>query len=128
VGEQRVVLEHEADLAFAYVGEGGVLAVEQHRTGIGPLEARDDSQQRGFAGARRPEQRDQFARGNVQVQVVADDGLAEALAEVAYLDAHRGFLDRFTRCSTAYFSTSVTSARSASSDATANAAENWYSL
>ena len=34
----------------------------------------------------------------------------------------------FTRCSTTYFSTSVTSASSASSDATAKAAANWYSL
>ena len=32
------------------------------------------------------------------------------------------------RCSTRYFSTSVTSASRASSDATANAAANWYSL
>jgi hypothetical protein len=30
VAEQRVVLEHEAHLALAHVGVGGVGAVEQH--------------------------------------------------------------------------------------------------
>ena len=40
VAEQRVVLEHEADLALAHVAAGGVFAVEQHVAGVGVLQAR----------------------------------------------------------------------------------------
>ena len=57
------------------------------------------------------------------------------LLQVADFDAHSDlplgaarFNCAFTRCSTTNFSTSVTSASPASSDATANAAANWYSL
>ncbi len=66
VAEQRVVLEHEADLAFARADVGDVFAVQHDRARIGILEARDHAQQRGLARARRPEQRDQFARGEVE--------------------------------------------------------------
>ncbi len=125
VVEQRVVLEDEADLALAHVRAGRVFAVEQHLPGVGHFEPGHDAQQRRLARTRRPEQRHQFARGNGEVQVVADDGLAERLLQVADFDAHRC---SFIRCSTKYLPTSVSSASPASSDATAKAAANWYSL
>ena len=62
VAEQRVVLEHEADLAVAHVDVGGVLAAE-HLAGR-PIPAGDDAQQRGLAAARRPEKRDQLAESD----------------------------------------------------------------
>src|SRR6185436_5831483 len=97
------------------------------------FEPRDDAQQGRLARARRPEQRHQLAGRDVEVQVVADNGVAEAFVEVADFDAHSTLsacVDRsaLTRRSTMNFSTSVTSARPASSDATANDAANWYSL
>jgi hypothetical protein len=90
VAEQRVVLEDEADLAFAHVGAGRVLAVEQHAAGIGYLEAGDDAQQGRLARAGGAEQRHQLAVADVEVEVVADDGGAEALVEIPDLDAHWG--------------------------------------
>jgi hypothetical protein len=132
VAEQRVMLEHEADLALAHVDMGRVLAVEQHGAAVGHLEPGDDAQQRRLARPRRSEQRDQLAGADVEVEVVADDRLAEALVQVAHLDAHSllswTFSAALTRCSTTNFSTSVTSASPASSEATANEAANWYSL
>ena len=70
VPEQRVVLEHEADLALAHVAVGRVLAVEQHAAAVGRLQAGDDAQQRGLAAARRPQQRHQLARGERQADIV----------------------------------------------------------
>jgi hypothetical protein len=61
VAEQRVVLEHEADLALAHMGAGGILAIEQHLARVGLFQPGDDAQQRRLAAARRAEQRDQFA-------------------------------------------------------------------
>src|SRR6185369_2928016 len=130
VAEQGVVLEDEADAPLADVGIGGVLAMEEHGARVGHLEAGDHAQQRRLARPRWAEQRDELAGRNVEAEVVADDGLAEALVQVAHLDAHRVAPPACaaTRRSTTIFSTSVKSARPASSDATANAAANWYSL
>jgi len=101
VAEQRVVLEDEAHAAVAHVGVGGVLAVEVHAAAVGHLEPGDDAQQRGLARTRGPQQRDQLARGHVEVDLVADHRTAEALAQLADLDAHRRGLSGsvvFIRC------------------------------
>ena len=45
VAEQCVVLEDEADVAFAHVGVCGVHAVEQHAATVGQLQPRNDAQQ-----------------------------------------------------------------------------------
>ena len=88
VAEQRVVLKDEAHAAFARRHVGRVLPVEQHRAAVGLLQPRDDAQQRGLARARRPQQRHQFARRDVEVQVVAHGDRAEALGQVADFNAH----------------------------------------
>ena len=67
VAEQRVVLEHEADVALADAARQRVVAVEQHLSLVRPFEAGDDAQQRRLAGARRAEQRNQLAGLDVQV-------------------------------------------------------------
>mmetsp|Transcript_1013 Transcript_1013/g.2513 ORF Transcript_1013/g.2513 Transcript_1013/m.2513 type:complete len:443 (-) Transcript_1013:3285-4613(-) len=129
VTEQRVMLEHEADLALAHMGVGRVLAVQQHPAAVGLLQAGDDAQQRGLAAARGAEQRDQLAAGEFQADVTEGGEVAEALVDVFDLDAHEASCaETAARHSTICLSTSVTSASSARMDATAKAAANWYSL
>src|SRR5207245_300514 len=143
VPEQRVVLEHEADLALAHVHVGGVLALEQDAARIGRLQARDDAQQRGLAAAGRPQQGDQFAGVDAERDVLQRAEVAEILADVADVDAHGvpwtasgrsgGNSAAALNARSCFHSamdliTSVTRASSASSEATANAATDWYSL
>src|SRR5882762_465639 len=138
--EERVVLEAEAHLALAGSASRGLLAVDEDFTGIGRGQATDDAQQRGLPAAARTEQRHQLALADLERDPVQGDEAAEALADVAKPDAH-GFTQwgpadsatdpaccRATRHSTAVLSASVTSASSASSEATANAAAKLYSL
>lgn len=74
--------------ALAHVHRGGVLAGEQHAARVGRLQPGDDAQQRGLATARRPQQRHQLARLDVQRNVVERPELAEALGKIAYFDTH----------------------------------------
>ena len=127
------MLEDEADppLADALVGRVG--AVEMDRPRVGRLEAGDDAQQRGLARARGPEQRDQLAGVDPQIDLVDRGEGAEAPADVANFDGHDGLVpgrgyDSRRRQATRLFSTSVTTASSVSTEATANAAANSYSL
>ncbi len=53
VPEQRVALEHEADVALLHGLAGGVLIAEQDAALIGKIEARNQAQQGGLARARR---------------------------------------------------------------------------
>ena len=53
VTEERVVLKDEADATLSGLPRRRVLAVEQHRTGVGRLEPGDDAQQRRLAAPRR---------------------------------------------------------------------------
>ena len=83
-----------------------------------------------------PEQRDQLARRDVRLTSSSAAKRAEALADVLRFDAHALLHSvhvgsdqrRPRRHSTIGLTTSVTSARHASSDATANAAAKLYSL
>lgn len=54
MAEQGVVLEHEADIAFADRARQSVGAIEEHLAFVGPFETRDDAKQRRLAGAGRP--------------------------------------------------------------------------
>ena len=64
------MLEHESDMALAGAAGERIFAVERNLAGIRPVEPRDDPQQRGLARARRPQQRQQFAVGDLQVDAV----------------------------------------------------------
>ena len=88
VAEQRVVLEHETDMALAGAAGQRVLAVERHLAGIRPVEARDDPQQRGLAGTRRPQQRQQFAVGDLEVDAIERGKGAEFLHDVFDFNRH----------------------------------------
>src|SRR5690606_23714112 len=116
----------------------GIVALEQHRAGVGRLQAGNDAQQRRLSGPRRPEQRQQFAGPHHHAHVVECAKAAKSLADASDFDAHTvsaaaaraGASDTSgaRRRSTIVFTTRVTSARNASSDATAKAACVMYSL
>ncbi len=82
------MLKHEADAALAHADIGGLGAVKMHRARIRQLEARNNSQQGGFAGAGHAEQRDQLAGFDLEAYVVERDEVAESFADVADLDTH----------------------------------------
>ncbi len=54
-------------------------AVEQDLTGFRRDEAGDDVDQGAFAAAIRPKHRDQLTTRNIEIEIVVDDGLVEAL-------------------------------------------------
>src|SRR5207253_7027618 len=107
-------------------------------------------QQRRLPRARWTQQGDKFTAGNFQVHIVERNKLAKSFADVIGFNAHAAFapalvvnvgvmvcLAAKSSCclvccrdfhSTMLFASNVTSASSASNDATANAGANWYSL
>ena len=82
------------------------------------LEAGDDPEQRRLAGAGRPQQRDQLAVGHLEPDVVERGVSPEPFRQPLDPDAHPYRPFHSTTC----FATSVTSAMTARSDATAKAA------
>ena len=53
---------------------------------VGPLEAGDHAQQRGLARSRRPEHREELALGDLEIDAVGRDDVAEALANAGEPD------------------------------------------
>jgi hypothetical protein len=82
VGEQGVVLEHDADAAPVRRQVIDALAVEQDPSLRLPHEAGHDPQQRGFPAARRSEQGDQLAPADIEVDVADRDELPESVRDV----------------------------------------------
>ena len=62
VAEEGVVLEDEADVALLDGEAEGILAAEEDAAGGREIETGENAQERRLAGARRTEQRHQFAR------------------------------------------------------------------
>src|SRR5262249_48200027 len=113
-----------------------VLVLEQHRARIGHFEARDDAQQRGLPGTRRPEQGEQIAVGHVEVHAAQRSKAAERLADALDSDAHRILADVFCarrfavegpRRARSPFAISVKIASNVNSAATANDPGRLYS-
>ena len=88
VREQRVVLEHGVDVALVGRARGDVAAVEQHAAARRALEAGDHAQAGRLARARRPEQREELAARDVEVDAVDGDERAEVLGHAVQPDAH----------------------------------------
>jgi hypothetical protein len=89
VREQRVGLEHHVERALVGHQPGDVLALEQYASRGRRLEAREHAQQRRLAAARRAEQGEDLAFGDVDADVVDGDGAAtEVLDHI--LDAQEG--------------------------------------
>ena len=77
VAEEGVVLEHETDFALAHMLGGDVLAVKEDVAAVGVFQSGDDAQERGFAAAGRAEQGNEFAGGDVEVDVFQRVEVAE---------------------------------------------------
>jgi hypothetical protein len=90
--EQRVGLEDETGAALVGAFVRDVLARERDLARVGILEAGDDAQQRGLAAAARPEQRDEFARADLERDVAQGREFLEALRDVGDGDAHKSKL------------------------------------
>ena len=127
--EQRIMLEHEADVALADAARQRVLSVEMRpdpRSGHSrPAMMRSSVVLPEPEG---PSSATSSPESTVEVDAGKRREGAEALGDIEELDLHgRPHSEWAYRSSTA-FAIKVTSASSASSDATANAAMNWYSL
>jgi hypothetical protein len=85
-GKQRlaIVLENVAKIDVRKPS-----SVEQDLPGVGGHEAGNHIDQRALAAAVRAEHRDQFAARDVEIEIVVDDGLVEALGQAANGDVRR---------------------------------------
>src|SRR5262249_50149089 len=121
-----------ADAALARLHRGDVGAVDQDLPGIRPFQPGHDAQQRGLARAGRAEQRDEGTVRHLQLDAVERVDRAEALGQALDGDRHQlsagSVRSERNRHSSRVFSTSVTRARPASSEATAKAPTKLYSL
>ena len=90
VGIQGVVLEHHGHVALGGVDLVDDLAADLDHALFGDLDARDVVQQRGLAGACRPEQHEELLVMDFQGHVVKRGGLAKAL----------GYTNQFNLCHT----------------------------
>ena len=107
------MLEHQADATLARRHAVHRAAVDDDVAGIDELQAGEHAQQRGLAGARRTQQRQEFARRDGQADAVQRRHAAERLAQVAQLDVHSNAPPRSPiRHSSTAFTASVTSASS----------------
>ncbi|MGY3407375.1 hypothetical protein ACVWZV_003488 [Bradyrhizobium sp. GM5.1] len=94
--EQRVVLEHDADIALVRRHPGDVAAAEQDRSARWQDEAAEDAEQRRLAGAGGAEQGDELAGGDIEGHVVEGANGTIGLARGSDLDAFRSFVQRST--------------------------------
>ena len=89
VAEQRVVLEHEADIAVARRGSRPPAGnASFSAAGIRPVQAGEDAQQRGLARSRRAEQRQELAVPRRQRHAIQGGEIAELLDDPRQFDRH----------------------------------------
>ena len=86
--EQRVILEHEADVALLHGDVVDALAADENVAGGGHFQPGDHAQHGGLAAAAGPEQRHQLAFLHGKGDVVDGGDLAEFFADVFQFDAH----------------------------------------
>ena len=84
VREQRVVLEHHADVALVRRNARQRLALEQDFAGGRRLEPREQHQRRRLSRSRRPEQCQELAPLDIEIELVDDAG--DAIVGLAYAD------------------------------------------
>ena len=89
---ERVALEHHGDVAVARFGVGDISAIQENAAFAGFLQAGDDAQRRGLAGAGGTEQGKEFTRFDVEIDAVQRregavplDDLPERYLPVAHL-------------------------------------------
>ena len=84
--EEGVALEDGVDVALVGRQPGHVLALQLDQAGGGHLEAADHPQRRGLAAAGRPQEREELAVLDIEVDVVDGGAVAEALDDVHEMD------------------------------------------
>ena len=89
VREDRVVLEDGVHVPVVRRPPGHVLVAEPDRPGGRRLEARDQPQHGGLAGAGRPQHREELAVSDVEVQLVDGAHLVVVLAQPPHRDCRR---------------------------------------
>ena len=89
---QRVLLEHEGDVALGRHLPGDVPAADHHAAMIGPLQPCDQPQCGGLAGAGRSKQHDEFAVSNRERKTAHCIHRAKALADINERDISHGAL------------------------------------
>ncbi|MOA09436.1 hypothetical protein D3C78_1292650 [compost metagenome] len=135
MAEQRIMLKDETDIALLHRAVRGVLVTEEDVAFGRLLQAGDETQQRRLAGTGGTEQSDQLAGTNIERHVVQCGKAIELLGDAGNFHFHEyafqclpAALPAPKRISRMVLRTSVTSARPASSVATAKAAPILYSL
>ena len=83
--EQRIVLEHEADAALAQAELAGIDVAKEHLSRFGLFKPGHGAQQRRLAGTRRPQQRHEFARRDIERDALQGRIAAIVLFEVSDL-------------------------------------------
>ena len=83
VREQRVALEHEAEVPLMQRHMGVVLSVEEEVALHRLREAADQAERRGFATAAGAEEADQLALLDVQVQILQNDVLSISCGDIS---------------------------------------------
>jgi hypothetical protein len=79
VWKKRVILEHHTDVAMMRRPVGYVLAVQPHVSDVRCQQAGNDAQQRCLAAARRPEQRDELAALDAEIDAAQHPRRGERL-------------------------------------------------
>jgi hypothetical protein len=82
---QRVALEHHRQVAFGRGGIGDVAPVQRQRAAVDVLQPGDQPQQRGLAAARRPDEDDELAALDRQVDALDGAQVAEVLLDALEL-------------------------------------------
>src|SRR4029077_18128503 len=84
---EGIALEHHCHVALARLTVGDVAAIEQHTPAGERLEAGKDAQRRRLAGSRGPEQCEEFARLDLEIDAVQRGDRAVPLDDAAEADA-----------------------------------------
>ena len=88
VAEQRVMLEHQADAAFARVHREEILAIAPYAAAVGMVQPGQDAQQGGLAGTGWPQQGKELARRDRQADIVQRGKVAVAASQVGKFQGH----------------------------------------
>src|SRR5205823_3193699 len=87
--EQRVALEHRVHGALVRRRRGHVSAIQQDLAGRGLLEPGDEAERRRLAAARGPQEREELAARDIDVDPVDGDDVVEPLYELQQSDVAR---------------------------------------
>jgi len=91
VREQRIVLEHHADVALVRRGAHDLVVTETNAAMVGPHEACEHHQQCRLARARRSEQGEELAATDCEIDFIERTHCAIGLGHLAHGDRQRSF-------------------------------------